>query len=109
MKLELYGLIEPLLEAGGKFEVEDGRYALRNLKGYCHREDGPAIICPDGRQEWCRNGKYHRDDGPAVIYPNGEQLWYRDGNLHREDGPAVIHPNGEQYWYRNGKQHREGE
>lgn len=67
MKLELYGLIESLLEAGGKFELEaggkydEGRYVLRNRNGKLHRDDGPAIIHPDGRQFWYRNGQRRRE------------------------------------------------
>jgi hypothetical protein len=41
-----------------------------------HREDGPAIIGPDGSQKWYVNGKRHREDGPAYIGSNGRQLWY---------------------------------
>jgi hypothetical protein len=52
MKLELYGLIQSILAAGGK--VDNDMYALRNRKGHLHRENGPAIICPDGVQEWYR-------------------------------------------------------
>jgi len=81
MKLELYGLIQSILEAGGEFI--DGTYFLRNRAGQCHRDDGPAIIRPDGRQEWYRNGQCHRDDGPAVIYPDGRQYWYLDGKKQR--------------------------
>ena len=67
-----------------------------------HREDGPAVFCRDGRQYWYINGKLHREDGPAIIFTDGEQKWYINGKLHREDGPAVIYPNGRQYWYING-------
>ena len=34
----------------------------------------------------------HRDDGPAVIWPDGYEQWYRDDRLHRDDGPAVTTP-----------------
>ena len=36
------------------------------------------IIHPDGTQEWWQNGKLHREDGPAIIYPNGGP-WYQNG------------------------------
>jgi hypothetical protein len=78
MKLDIWEAISSILDAGGIFKY--GRYEIRD-----------------------RNGLRHRDDGPAVIYPNGTQCWYRDGNLHRDDGPAVIYPHGTQYWYLNGK------
>jgi len=54
MKLDIWEAILSILEAGGKFE--DGRYVVRNRNGYPHREDGPAVIHPDGRQHWYRNG-----------------------------------------------------
>ena len=78
MKLELYGLIQSLLDAGGKFE--NSRYVVRNSNGLPHREDGPARIYPDGSQEWYRNGQLHRDDGPAVICTDGTLYWYRHGH-----------------------------
>jgi hypothetical protein len=82
MKLELYGLIQSLLEAGGKFE--DGTYFLLNMDGLPHRDDGPAVIYPDGTQYWFRNGKLHRENGPAVIRPDDLRDWYYNGIRHRE-------------------------
>ncbi len=70
-----------------------------------HRDDGPAVIYPDGEQFWYRHGWLHRDDGPAAIEPDGGQSWYRHGKLHREDGPARIEPNGTQTWWQNGELH----
>ena len=102
---------------------KDGKY---------HRLDGPAVIYPDGTEEWCQNGDLHRDndlpartypsgggkewykngyrhreDGPAIIYADGQKEWYLNGKLHRLDGPAIIHPDGGEAWYLNGKEHRE--
>jgi hypothetical protein len=59
MKLELYELIESLLEAGGKFY--NGRYILLDNNGMCHRDDGPCIIYPDGRKFWFVNGDFIRE------------------------------------------------
>lgn len=28
---------------------------------------------------WRMNGKLHRDDGPAVIYPDGTKEWWLNG------------------------------
>jgi hypothetical protein len=78
-----------------------------NDSGKYHREDGPAIIYPDGRQAWYKDGKLHREDGPAFIWPNGRQVWYKDGKIHREDGPAIIRLDGRQEWWKDGKLHRE--
>lgn len=83
MKLELYGLIKSLLEAGGKFV--DERYCLVNDKGHYHREDGPAVIYPNGDQFWCRNDQLHREDGPAVIRSDGTRYWYLRGRIQRAD------------------------
>jgi hypothetical protein len=45
----------------------------------------------DSRQIWkLPNGRPHRTDGPAVIYPNGDQEWWVDGKRHRSDGPAIL-------------------
>ncbi len=37
-----------------------------------------------------KDNKLHREDGPAVIYPDGTEIWWYEGETHREDGPAVI-------------------
>ena len=50
-----------------------------NNQDELHREDGPAIVRPDGSEEWYRNGMRHRDDGPAIIHPDGKEEWYRNG------------------------------
>ena len=97
MKLDVWEAVSSLLKAGGKFVGE--RYCLINDKGHYHREDGPAVIYPDGDQFWCRDDQLHREGGPAVIKSNGEQHWYRNGKLYREDGPAAIYPDGTQIWH----------
>ena len=80
----------------------DGRQEFwRN--GNLHRDDGPAIIRADGSQEFWKDGKRHRDDGPAVIWANGSQGFWKDGKLHRDDGPAVIWANGSQEFWKDGK------
>jgi len=71
------------------------------LNGQFHREDGPAVIFPDGYQAWFRNGERHRGDGPAVSHPDGSQEWWLNGKLHREDGPAVTYPDGNCSWWLN--------
>ena len=79
MKLDAAEAILSLLEAGGKWEEESESYVVRNRSGQLHRDDGPAIVHPDGTQYWYRNGQLHRDDGPAAVYQDGKQLWYRNG------------------------------
>ena len=72
--------------------------------GDLHRDDGPALIEPDGTQRWFQRGKLHREDGPAVVMPNGAQAWLQRGELHRDDGPAETWPGGTQCWYWHGQQ-----
>ncbi len=81
--------------------------AERDENGDYHCEDGPAVICFDGKEIWFIHGKKHREGGPALICPNGYKEWHINGKLHREDGPAVINDWGDKAWYLNGKQHRE--
>jgi hypothetical protein len=33
-------------------------------------------IGPRRTQLWLFDGKWHREDGPAVIYPDGTQAWF---------------------------------
>jgi len=98
---------KPRLEESGDestMTVEsDGDKLWRNSAGQLHREDGPAIIYPDGYQGWYHDGKLHREDGPAVTEPDGSQYWYQNDRLHREDGPAVVWPSGTMEWWHNGK------
>jgi hypothetical protein len=83
-----------------------GTIRWKNAEGKYHREDGPAVIYPNGSEWWYTNGKYHREDGPAVTYPNGDEEWFINGERHREDGPAVTYPNGDEEWYLNGKHYK---
>ncbi len=64
------------------------------LFGKLHRDNGPAIIYPDGEQKWYQNGNLHRDDGPAIIHSDGTQKWYHYDKQHKDDGHAVIHSDG---------------
>ena len=38
--------------------------------------DMPAVIYPDGKQEWHQYDKRHRDDGPAITYSDGTTEWW---------------------------------
>ena len=86
--------------------LKDGTKVWRNENGQFHREDGPAVIYPNGDKFWCINDQYHREDGPAIIYENGTQIWWINGKLNREDGPAIIYFDGPKEWWVNGKRHR---
>ena len=62
--------------------IENGIEIWRLPNGTYHREDGPAVIHPSGRQEWYINGKHHRIDGPARILEDGTQQWWvNDRNI----------------------------
>jgi hypothetical protein len=87
-----------------EFEAEDIRQRI--LRRYPTRSALLAVIT-EGRTEDCvlhfEGGELHCEDGPAVVYPNGRQEWYWHGKLHREGGPAVVYPNGTRLWYSYGK------
>lgn len=91
----------------GIHEGKDG-HVFWTLNGVLHRDDGPAVILANVREEWYQHGLRHRDDGPAVIEHDECQLWYRNGHVHRDDGPAIIYKDGSKVWYQNGLQHRVG-
>ena len=95
-------------------------YRYRNRYKELHREDGPAVIYPNGNKLWYLNGKLHRENGPAIEHVNGNKRWYLNGKKHREDGPAVelVHGyrlklidgkdvRGYRAWYQNDVLHRE--
>jgi len=60
------------------------------------------MIDADKNHHWYLSGKRHREDGPAVIYPDGTQVWWQNNKLHREDGPAQIWADGTKEWWING-------
>ena len=44
--------------------------------GINSRVGGPAnIVIRDGYESWYQDGKLHREDGPAIILPNGTEKW----------------------------------
>lgn len=52
--------------------------------GKLHREgDLPSVISYDGTQYWYKNGVSHRDVGPAILFPNGKELYYVIGKQYR--------------------------
>jgi hypothetical protein len=88
-----------------KYDIttDDEGTIFYRVNGQLHREDGPAVIHPDGGKEWWLNGERHRSRGPAIIYSDGSQEWYRNDQLHRLNGPAIkCADNGAQIYYRNG-------
>ena len=88
-----------------------GKKEWRDTSGVLHRNgDQPAVVYPDGGEEWWCHGELHRDNGrPAVVRTNGSQEWWRHGGFHRDDDlPAIIHSDGSEEWWQNGKLHRSG-
>lgn len=57
-----------------------------------------------GIQRWRTDEGYlHREDGPAIIYPNGDQVWFLNGVLDRPNGPAVVRTDGSIEYFRRWK------
>lgn len=88
-----------------------GNKIWKNPYGEFHREDGPAIIYADGREDWYINGLIHRDgDLPAITTRDGYMAWYQYGYRQRDgEQPAVIYADGVLEWYQRGKYHRDGD
>ena len=59
------------------------------------------------RKYYNNAGVLHREEGPAIIWPNGTKLWYQNGSLHRTDGPAVEWSDGGREWWLNGVRYSE--
>lgn len=55
---------------------ENGDFYCYNEKGELHCEGAPAVEWADGRKEWHVNGKMHREDGAALILPDGGERFY---------------------------------
>ena len=55
-----------------------GDILWKNSKGQLHREDGPAIIEPDGDKHWYIKGQLHREDGPAWVGGNDQSPHYSE-------------------------------
>ena len=89
-------------------------FVIYTLNGHEHRDDGPAVIQPDGTSYWYNHGAKHREDGPATIIPAQDPSlpdhleWWFNGRRHRGNGlPAVECSNGNLYWFVHGQPHRE--
>ena len=94
------------MTTNGKMIIDNivGTKYWRNERRYLHREDGPAVIWPNGNKEWWLNGNRHREDGPAVECADGGKEWWLNGVQHRNDGPAVMSSDGKDCrWFINGK------
>ncbi len=43
-------------------------------------------------------GQRHRNEGPAMIWPDGSCAWYKNGELYRKNGPLTIRLDGTQQY-----------
>jgi hypothetical protein len=62
---------------------------------------GELIEYSSGCKYWYLKGFRHREDGPAIEDTSGNKYWFIMGALHREDGPAIEYPDGLKKWYLN--------
>jgi hypothetical protein len=80
---------------------------FKQLDGFLHCEDGPALKYQNGAKFYYLYGKLHRLDGPAVIDSKGNATWFLNGIIHNLHGPAIIwSTRGKtlQEWWINGIQ-----
>ena len=84
----------------------DGAKIWRNQEGELHRDNGPAVIYPNGQQEYYQNECLHRLDGPAIVIPFLYYEYYQNGKRHRLDGPSIMRSDGYQAYWVDGKRHR---
>ena len=68
------------------------------------------VTSSQGTRRYFNNAnQLHREDGPAIISPNGTKLWYQNGSLHRTDGPAIIWCDGAKEWWIDGEEYTQQE
>jgi len=64
----------------------NGNKQYYNDKNQLYKEE-----FPDGSIIWSINGKLHREDGPAIECPNGYKVWYLDGiNYSEQEFDKII-------------------
>ena len=68
--------------------MKNGKYIENGIEiwyeeSIIHREEGPAIIWPDGYKEWIVYGLKHRIDGPAITseVPEEDDEWWLHGRF----------------------------
>lgn len=66
-----------------------------------HREDGPAVIWPNGTLEfWLNDKPYSLNGNPTDTWVDGSKLYYGSNQMSdREGQPAYMSPNGLSIWY----------
>lgn len=66
--------VDPVIDSFGN------KYWETPESGY-HRIGGPAIIHPDGTEEWWVDNKRHRIDGPAFVSAD-DYIWCVNGRVY---------------------------
>jgi hypothetical protein len=63
-----------------------------------------GYVLPDGTRIWLIDRRlYHRVGAPAVVHPDGSEEWWHLGWLHRDDGPAILGPGTRLEWWHHGR------
>lgn len=44
----------------------------------------------NGTKYWHKEGNWHRDDGPAVICPDGREYWFKDGKPYEPSAHELM-------------------
>ncbi len=52
-----------------------------------HRENGPAVIWPNGVINWMKRDTFHREELPSIILSDGARIWHTDGYMRRQEYP----------------------
>ena len=61
----------------------DGYKAWYDSGGKRHRKNGPAVI-NKGLKMWWYHGTTHREDGPALVFPDGRKEYRLNGIAYSE-------------------------
>lgn len=87
------------MQKNGWVHTQDGRN-MHYKDGLLHREDGPAVLSPNGDVFFYQNGLLHREGKPCSVLADGSRVWCLYGVPYREDGgPVVISKDGKKLWY----------
>jgi len=57
----------------------NGTIRYYNEYGDLHNPNGPAVIWPDGGQEYWINDQLHNPHGPAIVWPDDSKAYYING------------------------------
>lgn len=80
------GALQPHTDPSG---IQTWAYTGHNKVPTRHRDDrdAPAVVHPDGTQEWFLHGSRSRLNGPAVVTSTGIKEWWLDGVLYARTTP----------------------